>query len=1003
MKSIPIFLFKVWLVIFIGLICFLSKSSYSEAQTSWTKYEGNPVLSTGSGFDGYHVFFPFVMKDGDTYKMWYTGYRPTSQCDGSRNEIGYATSPDGVTWTKYSENPILHTSSGSSSWAYSRVGEPTVIIDGGIYKMWFDGYSCSYNNGKQSVGYATSSDGVNWTMYGGNPVIEADSDEYGIYGPAVIYDGATYKMWYGSLPDSGIDIGYAASSDGVNWAKYSGNPVLTDGFDPAVLYNGNIYHMWYRNSDGINYATSSDGITWTKYASNPIMTPTQTWETDHIISPSVILDGTFYKMWYSGHRRPDIYQIGYAISEKSTLQVERVFYISNQSGESDIWSMDVDGGNKINLTANFDSRIDSFDITVDGSKIVFVAGSTRPNQLYTMNGDGSDISFINEMPVPNAYQMMPSWSPDAQRIAFTVEWGSNDLSIYIINSDGSGLTPFKEHFFGHLFSWSNDGTQLLYDMGWGPGATLYYANLDNSGETMITVGTYADWYPHSSKVVFERGTDYNLYVANIDGSNVVQLTYDGAYAEHAAWSYDGSRILFDRGGASTDLLMINSDGTGLTILGKGAYGELVAIGAPSPIADAGPDQTENEGLLVTLDGSASTNATNYAWSQVGGPTVVLTGANTATPSFTAPYVWSNQTLTFELIVDDGTNFSDPDTVDIVVVSVNSPPVADAGDDSTIKEGAMVALDGSNSYDPESDPITQYTWTQVAGPAVGLDLTNPVMPSFMASAVVGTDYVFKLEVSDGKESSVPSAGTDSSFDDTVKVTVVLNSAPTANAGLDAVVGEAANVSLAGSGSDPDGDAVTYQWSQVSGPSVTISNSNSPNANFTAPYVSSGGADLVFELRVDDNDSINPLFGTDQVTIHVNNINDPPTCALAQPSTATLWPPNHKMKQITIEGVVDADSEYNTVTLGITGVTQDEPVNGLGDGDSSPDAVIQDDTASDTVLIRAERSGTGNGRVYQINFTASDEAESCQGAVQVAVPHSRKSSAVDDGQIYDSTLP
>ena len=102
-------------------------------------------------------------------------------------------------------------------------------------------------------------------------------------------------------------------------------------------------------------------------------------------------------------------------------------------------------------------------------------------------------------------------------------------------------------------------------------------------------------------------------------------------------------------------------------------------------------------------------------------------------------------------------------------------------------------------------------------------------------------------------------------------------------------------------------------------------------------------------------------------------------------------------------MDADSEHNTVTLQITTVTQDEPVNGLGDGDSSPDAVIQVSDPTDSVLIRAERSGTGNGRVYSIGFTASDGFESCNGTVEVTVPHSRKSGAVDDGQGYDSTLP
>ncbi len=137
------------------------------------------------------------------------------------------------------------------------------------------------------------------------------------------------------------------------------------------------------------------------------------------------------------------------------------------------------------------------------------------------------------------------------------------------------------------------------------------------------------------------------------------------------------------------------------------------------------------------------------------------------------------------------------------------------------------------------------------------------------------------------------------------------------------------------------------------------------------------------------------------INVTNINDPPRCDLAVASKDVLWPPNHKMKKIAIEGVSDDDGAYNMVTLEITGVTQDEPVSSLEDGDSSPDAVIQPGDPADTALIRRERSENGNGRVYEVAFTANDGFESCAGVVQVSVPPRRKSDAVDDGQNFDAT--
>lgn len=119
-------------------------------------------------------------------------------------------------------------------------------------------------------------------------------------------------------------------------------------------------------------------------------------------------------------------------------------------------------------------------------------------------------------------------------------------------------------------------------------------------------------------------------------------------------------------------------------------------------------------------------------------------------------------------------------------------------------------------------------------------------------------------------------------------------------------------------------------------------------------------------------------------------------IAQKSVDSLWPPNHKMSSVSILGVTDPND--NEVAIIITGITQDEPVDGLGDGDTSPDAFIIVGQPKDSASLRAERGGNGNGRVYQIIFGASDGFESCMGSVNVNVPHSKKSTAIDDGQNF-----
>lgn len=131
------------------------------------------------------------------------------------------------------------------------------------------------------------------------------------------------------------------------------------------------------------------------------------------------------------------------------------------------------------------------------------------------------------------------------------------------------------------------------------------------------------------------------------------------------------------------------------------------------------------------------------------------------------------------------------------------------------------------------------------------------------------------------------------------------------------------------------------------------------------------------------------------------NNAPDCTNSVASTELLWPPNHKMNNITIQGIVDADGD--AINIIIDSITQDEALNakGNGDGNTSPDAA---GVGADTAQIRAERAGNGDGRVYEISFTADDgNGGICSGSVTVGVPHDKKDTPIDNGQTVDSTGP
>jgi hypothetical protein len=317
-----------------------------------------------------------------------------------------------------------------------------------------------------------------------------------------------------------------------------------------------------------------------------------------------------------------------------------------------------------------------------------------------------------------------------------------------------------------------------------------------------------------------------------------------------------------------------------------------------PVANAGSDHAAPERTEVTLDGSRSYDPDDdpltYRWTQLAGtPVVLLPDATVSQPTFTVPEVpRGGETLTFQLVVNDGHQDSAPATLNLTITDVNHTPVAEAGEGQRVKEGSLVTLDGSQSYDPDQEALA-YAWTQLAGTPVALlpDATAP-QPVFTAPAVglEGETLLFELTVIDER------AGTGRAT-----VTVVVehqNHAPHADAGPAQTVDDRTVVQLNGmASSDPDGEPLIFTWTQVQGALVTLSGATSAAPFFTAPLQPSHSQEtLVFRLEVGD--------GQDQasaeVAITVLDIDAPPACGLAQVSPALLWPPDHKLVAVTLGG-------------------------------------------------------------------------------------------------------
>ena len=153
-----------------------------DAQTDagWVKYEKNPVLGGKLGT----CFDIAVLKEGDKYRMWFS-WRP-------KRSIALVESKDGLTW---SEPNIVLGPNAKSGWE-DEVNRPVVLKHGDSYQMWYTGQA----KGKSWIGYATSPDGKTWKRQSDKPVLSPEQpwEKVAVMCPHVLFDDKAklYRMWY---------------------------------------------------------------------------------------------------------------------------------------------------------------------------------------------------------------------------------------------------------------------------------------------------------------------------------------------------------------------------------------------------------------------------------------------------------------------------------------------------------------------------------------------------------------------------------------------------------------------------------------------------------------------------------------------------------------------------------------------------------------------------------------------------------------------------------------
>ena len=350
----------------------------------------------------------------------------------------------------------------------------------------------------------------------------------------------------------------------------------------------------------------------------------------------------------------------------------------------------------------------------------------------------------------------------------------------------------------------------------------------------------------------------------------------------------------------------------------------------------------------------------------------------------------NGTLTCSYTADDGHGGTATGQLLVTVTPVNDNPIAApdsaATDDNTLIAVAVLANDG----DPDGDPVLL---DAVGGCQVGEITANPdqTVTYKPKAGFNGTD-VCSYTVSDNH-------GGTASAQLTVGVTKV-NEPPTLGPLADQQTEEGTGVSLQVTAGDPDNDALTFS---ETGLPDGLDIDPATGLISGVPAAGSWGSHQV-TVTVGDSDGGSTSATFTWLVTAPSGSNQAPVCVAAQPSVSSIWPVNHSLVPITILGVTDADGGQPAIT--ITRILQDEPTNTAGDGNTWIDGF---GIGSSTAQVRAERTGTpkvpGNGRVYEIFFTATDaHGATCSGSVFVGVPHDpAQGPAVDSIIRYDSTVP
>ncbi len=337
LDSLMKYLFYILLLIIVFSSCKKEEYTVEQKSSEWLEYEHNPIIKLNKNFNNILWDNPCVLKDSSGYKMWLSGGE-----QGKKRSIYYASSNIETRWLI--DTTVALEPGFPGSWDDKEVRSPAVVVVDSVYHLYYAGFGSNSMPRQYSIGHAVSYDGLLWHKDPENPIITYHNDKtkWGYYqanAPGVMFYENKFYLYYSTAKERvGYDdvrklqqgIALAISDDGRKFTNYTNNDsseispvlVLSENYpleeyfagystpSPIVDAVGTVHLFYdvtqYQNKTdwqqvALAHATSRDGLGFKEKEYSFFTNGQEDWKNYEIRSPSVILDGDVFKMWFAGN------------------------------------------------------------------------------------------------------------------------------------------------------------------------------------------------------------------------------------------------------------------------------------------------------------------------------------------------------------------------------------------------------------------------------------------------------------------------------------------------------------------------------------------------------------------------------------------------------------------------------------------------------------------------------------------------------------------------------